>query len=60
MGPMVGCRPTLSLSFRDALISHAHRRAVVAVEGVGKGNYRVQVVIAAGKLQDHQHGVFLG
>ena len=33
---------------------------IVPVKGVGKGNHRVQIVVGAGELQDHQHRVFLG
>ena len=43
---------------QNIFIGHAHHGAVVAVQGVGMRNDRVQVVVATGELQNNDYGFF--
>ena len=43
---------------QDVFFGHAHNRAIVAIKGVGMRDHRVQVVVAASKLQNNDYRFF--
>ena len=49
----------LLVQAQHPVLGYPNRRAVVLVERVSVGDNRVQVVIAAGQLENHQDRIFL-
>ena len=47
------------VQLEDALVRDSHHGPLFAVKRLSMGDYGVHVVVAAGKLQDHQNRIFL-
>jgi hypothetical protein len=43
---------------QNVFFGNTHRRAIVAIKGVGMRHHRIQVVVAAGKLENNYYRFF--
>ena len=59
-GAHLGMEADLVIQGQDALFRDADHGAILPVEGVGVRDDSVQVVVAAGHLQDNEDRVFVG
>ena len=51
-------KPNLVIEPQNIFLSDAHNRAIVAIEGVGVRDHRVQIVVPACELQNNDYGLF--
>ena len=51
--------PIRTVQMHDLVVADRDGLAIIAIERIVVGNDRIQVVVAAGKLDDDQHGILL-